>query len=384
MAMIFQYTKKDGSTAWMFKTYLGVDALTGKEIRTTKRGFSTKKEAKFELSKLLLDVKKNGFGQQKKTLYSDFYKLWFAQYKNTVRESTWVKTEELFRLHILPQFGGMYIDKINVLLCQKIINNWFKLTVARCPRLKSYSSNVFEYAMSLGIISSNPMASVKIPKKKGTIEKEEVPNFYEREELITFLNHVRDDQDTHIYVFFRLLAFSGFRKGEALALTWDDINFTDNTISITKTLTAGVNNRPFINSPKTKKSIRTISMDLQTMAILKKWRTSQKIVLLQFGHNTISKNQLVFSTHRYNSYYTPGTPRKWMLETVKEYNLKQITIHGFRHTHCSLLFEAGASIKEVQERLGHSDIKTTMNVYAHVSKKNKEETALKFAQFMNI
>lgn len=384
MATITQYTKKDGSKAWLFQVYLGVNELTGKDMRTTKRGFSTRKEAKFELSKLLLDVKKNGFGQQKKTLYSDFYKLWFAQYKNTVRESTWVKTEELFRLHILPQFEGMYIDKINVLLCQKIINNWFKLTVARCPRLKSYSSNVFEYAISLGIISSNPMASVKIPKKKGTIEKETIPNFYEREELITFLNHVRDDQDTHVYVFFRLLAFSGFRKGEALALTWDDINFNDNTISITKTLTAGVNNRPFINSPKTKKSIRTISMDPQTMAILKKWRASQKIILLQFGHNTISKNQLVFSTHRYNSYYTPGTPRKWMLETVKEYGLKQITIHGFRHTHCSLLFEAGASIKEVQERLGHSDIKTTMNVYAHVSKKNKEETALKFAQFMNI
>lgn len=58
-------------------------------------------------------------------------------------------------------------------------------------------------------------------------------------------------------------------------------------------------------------------------------------------------------------------------------------MHGFRHTHCSLLFEAGATIKEVQDRLGHSDIKTTINIYAHVTKKAKTDTAEKFARFIN-
>ncbi len=65
----------------------------------------------------------------------------------------------------------------------------------------------------------------------------------------------------------------------------------------------------------------------------------------------------------------------------EKYDLPYITPHGFRHTHCSLLFEAGASIKEVQERLGHEDIKTTMNIYAHVTENTKEKTAEKFAQF---
>lgn len=64
--------------------------------------------------------------------------------------------------------------------------------------------------------------------------------------------------------------------------------------------------------------------------------------------------------------------------------MRRITTHGFRHTHCSLLFEAGASIKEVQDRLGHSDIKTTMNIYAHVSKEKKEQTADIFAQYVGI
>lgn len=64
--------------------------------------------------------------------------------------------------------------------------------------------------------------------------------------------------------------------------------------------------------------------------------------------------------------------------------MPNITAHGFRHTHCSLLFEAGASIKEVQDRLGHSDVKTTMIIYAHVSKKAKEGAIKKFAGFINI
>ncbi|WP_392387012.1 tyrosine-type recombinase/integrase [Streptococcus suis] len=68
----------------------------------------------------------------------------------------------------------------------------------------------------------------------------------------------------------------------------------------------------------------------------------------------------------------------------EKYDLPYITPHGFRHTHCSLLFEAGASIKEVQERLGHEDIKTTMNIYAHVTENTKEKTAEKFAQFLGM
>jgi integrase len=68
----------------------------------------------------------------------------------------------------------------------------------------------------------------------------------------------------------------------------------------------------------------------------------------------------------------PNVTNKYMAQVTKKYGIKTITTHGFRHTHCSLLFEAGASIKEVQDRLGHSDVQTTMNIYAHVSKNNKE------------
>lgn len=73
-----------------------------------------------------------------------------------------------------------------------------------------------------------------------------------------------------------------------------------------------------------------------------------------------------------------------MISIQEKYNLKRVTTHGLRHTHCSLLFEAGVPIERVQDRLGHSDIQTTMNIYTHVSEKIKEDTDEQFAKFMEI
>ena len=126
-----------------------------------------------------------------------------------------------------------------------------------------------------------------------------------------------------------------------------------------------------------------MALDDGTLSVLKKWRKIQRTEALQFGFNTMNKNQLIF-TNIDNNFLSPAKPSKWLIATQEKYNLKKITVHGFRHTHCSLLFEAGATIPEVQERLGHGDVKTTMNIYTHVTKKTKKETALKFANYINI
>lgn len=93
--------------------------------------------------------------------------------------------------------------------------------------------------------------------------------------------------------------------------------------------------------------------------------------------------QLVFSNEQ-NEYLQPTKTRKWIIHIQTKYKLGTITTHGLRHTHCSLLFEAGASLKEVQVRLGHSDVKTTMDIYTHVTQKAKEEAILKFSSYLNM
>lgn len=104
---------------------------------------------------------------------------------------------------------------------------------------------------------------------------------------------------------------------------------------------------------------------------------------MRYGFNTASKEQLLF-TNIDNQFLSPAKPRKWLSKVQQKYELSKITVHGFRHTHCSLLFEANATILEVKERLGHSDVQTTMNIYTHETKKTKKETAQKFAEYVNV
>lgn len=137
----------------------------------------------------------------------------------------------------------------------------------------------------------------------------------------------------------------------------------------------------------TKESIRTISIDDQTITLLKKWKSYQIQKKLAFGirdkdsHSLIFCNSIIYNKNKflYKSY--PNN----IMDKVKRHfpELKKIKIHGFRHTHASLLFEAGADIKDVQERLGHTDIKTTMNIYTHITPARKEETAEKFSKYVN-
>ena len=172
------------------------------------------------------------------------------------------------------------------------------------------------------------------------------------------------------------------RKGEALALTWEDIDFNNKMLTINKTIARNTKNEIVINHPKTEASIREISLDDTTIDILKKWRQDQRKYLLSFGHNSLRPNQIIFASKN-NNYLDPLRPNNIQKRLCKENELKDITIHGFRHTHCSLLFEAGLSIQDVKTRLGHSDIQTTMNIYAHVTKKQKDISAEKFARYLN-
>lgn len=172
-------------------------------------------------------------------------------------------------------------------------------------------------------------------------------NFYTREELIEFLSCFEKEKNVKAYTLYRLLAYSSMRKGEALALTWKDLDFTHNKIVINKDISRGKDNQLYVKSTKSSFA-RTITMDSRTMEILKVWRKQQQEDYFKLGFNTKSPNQLVFS-NEYNEFLQPTKTRKWIAQVQKKYHLKSITTHGLRHTHCSLLFEAGVKIKEVQD-----------------------------------
>ena len=331
-----------------------------------------------------LEQEEKGSTKKKRPmLFKEFYEAWLLGYRNQVKESTLRKTTEAFRLHILPEMGDYIMQNVGLAEAQAAVNLWHSKLV-NFRMIKDYASAVFKAAIRQGIVERNPFQYVVMPKQKkaSAAEKSEQRNFYDKDELQQFLEAVEREEDLKWYMLFRLLSFSGIRKGEALALTWKDINFKTGLLTVNKTLTIGMDNQLIVQDPKTKTGIRMVSLDKKTLAHLAEWKKEQRRLLKGFGHKIDQADQLLFTTIK-NEYIPLPQPGHVIDRVCRNNNLKRITVHGLRHSHCSLLFEAGLSIKEVQDRLGHSDIQTTMNIYAHVTQKKRDEVADKFAEFVS-
>ncbi|WP_125713018.1 site-specific integrase [Companilactobacillus kedongensis] len=387
MATVKKYTKKDGTTAYMFRAYLGIDPQTGKAKRTTRRGFNTERSAKIELKRVEFEATQ-GITQKQECnkTFEQVYHEWYESYINTVRESTWARTDGMFENHVLPALGRYRIRTITTAQCQKALNKWFKITTHNYKGWFNYTKSVFEYAIRQGYITDNPAKRTIMPKKHANPGKE-VPNFWDKYQLQTFFSYIDPDKELERYTLFRLLAFTGIRRGECLALTWDDVSIKNSTLNVNKTLTQGARGKQIIQATKTKKGNRIISLDSTTIFYLKKWQFEQKRNLFMLGFNNSKKDQLLFATTK-NTLKSLNTPKKWLdiitnrmkLDNV---TLPHITIHGFRHSHASALFAAGATIKEVQERLGHEDAQTTLNIYTHVTEKQDQEAVQKLVNFLD-
>lgn len=240
MAIYNKYTARN-KVCWKVEGYLGVNPLTGKKKKFKKQGFATKKEAiqAFNNAKYQFD-QGNYITNNSNFKFEQVYQEWFSNvYVDNVKESTANKTEQHFRLHILPALGELFIKKITPNLIQKQINIWHK-KFAMYKKLGSHTLNVFDYAFAHGYIKDNPRNKVILNKKKLDYDSQEKKRkYYTKEEVHTLLNYLKNSDSGQWFPFFRLLAYSVMRKGEALALTWKDIDFNNNRITVNKTLTYG-------------------------------------------------------------------------------------------------------------------------------------------------
>ena len=288
----------------------------------------------------------------------------------------------MFKNNILPIFSNLRINSITTPFIQDNANKWFA-KYKNYKKIINYNFSVLAYALRMGYISINHKDRFVMPKKI-RVRKDESMSYYTKDELIELLKYIKQDTSIEWLSFFRLLAFTGMRKGECLALTWNDIDLTNQTVTVNKTLAVGMNSKQIVQPPKTLESYRTITLDDNTVSWLKKWKIDQAKTLLKFGHNAMRENQLVYCHCSKNKMYCLGKPATILKKVCDKHNFKIINIHGFRHTHASLLFESGAAMEVVRDRLGHTDIQTTVNIYTHVTQKSRDKTAQNFANFMGI
>lgn len=407
----FQKVKSNNKQGykWVCVIEAPPDPVTGKRRQIARRG-DTKKEALARAEEALEKLTEYEI-DEKKAKHMPFEKVaweWYDIYSKTGVKKNTLRIRKIEINAILKYFSKINIDKITSRMYQKMLNDMHEIGYAVKGEngetiYKPYSRTtisgvhttanmIFKYAVQHKLRKDNPCEGAVIPKKSVTVEEiEKTPieeKYMERHELEEFLKTV----DEHgLYLdreWFYLLAFSGMRSGEMLALKWSDIDFERNEIRITKTLfNPRENMRMYeLETPKTKGSIRTIEMDPKIMDMLKQHKINQAKLRLQMPLD-MEYHDADFVFCRENGYpFVQGNVNRRMARLLKMTSIKKhLTPHSFRHTHISMLAEAGIDLPTIMKRVGHEDQETTMKIYTHVTEKMKKDAMRKMkSEFGNL
>ena len=357
--------KKADNGTYYFRANLGYHPVTGKQIQKYRSGFTTKKEAREEYSKLILSSTQE-LEEKKKTIsFQKFIEeTYLPWYKTQVKESTYLNRYSTIQKHF-AYFYKMATDEIEPIHVQ----SWqLELAKEFSPNyihvVQGLLSLAFDRAIVLGIAKKNPSRMIgNIKSKKTQVD------FWTLEEFqkVISLLYKGDYYEHYLFISFWLLFMTGMRIGEAAALLWSDIDFDTGLLSITKTMyyKSMDNFKPV--EPKTQASIRTIYIDADTIRELKAWQEVQKKVLNNCDF-VLSYNGIPTSKHT--------LPRA--LEKLAEFaGVHRIKIHALRHSHASLLISMGENPLLIKERLGHEKIQTTLGTYGHLYPNTNLEVANK-------
>ena len=373
---ITEYKKKNGTIVYRASVYLGVDKLTGKKARTTVTA-KTKTGVKIKTREAINAFANNGYSVKEKptiTTYKELVSLWWESYKNTIKPNSQQSMEGIVRLHILPVFGDYKLDKLTTPVIQQQVNKWAdkankgeKGAYANYSFLNNINRRILQYGVTMQAIQHNPARDVIIPRKQQN--KEHKVKFFSNQELKQFLEYL-DNLDLSSYenlfdyVLYKTLLASGCRIGEALALEWSDIDLKKGIISISKTL----NRYQETNTPKSKAGLREIDIDKDTVSLLKQYKKRQQVQSWQLGRS----EGIVFTPFT-TKYAYACLLRKRLQGHFKSAGVPDISFHGFRHTHATIMLYAGIEAKDLQYRLGHSNISMTLNTYVHATKEGAKK-----------
>ena len=363
--------KKANNGTYYFRANLGYDAVTGKQIQKYRSGFSTKKEARAEYSKLILAAEEGLAMEKKQPSFKQFIEeIYLPWYKTQVKESTYKNRLNTIEKH----FKFFYRKKVNEIEPIHVQTWQLKLAKDYSPNyvriIQGMLSLAFDRAIILGLAKKNPARMV------GNIKSKKVKvDFWTLEEFqkVISLLYKGDYYEHYLFICFWLLFTTGLRIGEAAALQWEDIDFESGIISVTKTLYYKSMNKYTFVDPKTSASIRTVVIDKDTIRELKDWMEVQKKVLKDCNF-VLSYSGIPTSKH---------TLPRALEKLAGLAGVHRIKIHALRHSHVALLISMGVNPLIVKDRLGHEKIQTTLGTYGHLYPNSNFEVAKMLGGIIN-
>lgn len=340
--------EKDPATGKWLIQYRYKD-WTGKNKKSTKRGFRTKKEAEEWARNFLLQQT-----QSCNMLFSDFVSIYLNDMGHRLREHTIINKEYIIRDKLLPYFGAKKLNEITVADIRAwqntLIEQGYSQTYLKT--IHNQISAIFNYAVRYYELRDNPC------RKAGSMGKAKADEMliWTKDEYQAFSDSIMDNRFS--WLAFQILFWTGIRIGELLALTFADIDLEKNIITVNKSYQY-LNGKDVITPPKTPKSNRKVNIPVFLAEDIQDYKNSLYDLNLTDRVIPISKSKL----------------EKEMQRGVKLSGVKKIRIHDLRHSHASLLIEMGFSPKEIAERLGHENIETTLNTYSHLYPDKQERLA---------
>ncbi|ASA22003.1 tyrosine-type recombinase/integrase [Paenibacillus donghaensis] len=373
------------------------DPITGKRqqvprVRDTQKEATAAAQAVVDLMTKGLDVKK-----AKQTTFEEAAYGWLADYALTgVAEST-VDQREVTIQSILKHIAKGKLDKITHTQYQQILNKLFEkgLSKSSIKSFHSVTKMIFEWAIINNLCAVNPTEKAKIPKRQKTVEEienESVEELYlEHEEINEFLDTVVKHGKYGDKEVFFLLVYSGLRPGEACALKYTDIDVKNKRIRVTKTLYTPKNNmyKAKVKPPKTDGSVRSFTLDDVIIEMIQAFKevAATRHSGYQRYHDDYYDGGFIFARDNGRP-FSQTTLINRMARIIKITNItKKATPHIFRHTHISMLTEAGIDLATIMQRVGHDDEKTTLKIYTHITRKMQkdasEKASIHFGSILN-
>lgn len=332
----------------------------------------TKKEAQEYLNKVLYELAEGTYVRPNKIQFNSFITDWFNNsYKMSVAETTAETRWYYIEKHLIPYFNQTPIQSIN----SKKLDDFYheKVEVGLAPKTVREFHNLkrraFSQAIKWSLLKNNPVIDATPPL---IVTKEIQP--WTKEQTRVFLKFLESKSLAPIY---ELIIFTGVRKGEALGLKWEDIDFNKRKIRIVRSLARTKEKGLFLKDVKTQSSKRQVSITTYLIGKLQQHKINQKNQARLTG---IKNDQGMVFCSLDGTFKDPRNLLRDFNSLVKEAGLPKITVHDLRHLHATQLMINGVNPKVVQERLGHSRVAITLDLYSHVNEDIQEEAALRFEE----
>lgn len=359
---------------WKVVVSLGYD-LNGKRQRVIKQGFKTKKDAEAFVTETI-NRKNRGYisPSDSNMLFKDFIMKWFNDYK-TFQISINTRNDYLSRIntHVIPMLGNYKLNELTNPIMQDFYNKLIsekKIKAVSAKKVMDIINGCLKYAKKNKLIYELPTDIEKQKLEKPKIE------YWSQEEVNFFLDYIKG---TYLYTPIFIDVLTGLRIGELCGLRWCDVDLENGLITVNNQLIHDKRLKVLMLADlKTSSSHRTITIPkilVNYLKELKEQRQSENtdyVVLDRKDFKYTPRSLSMNFTKKVAKFALPIDE----VENKENYmQLKQISFHGLRHTHATILIANGENIKVVSERLGHTDIRMTLNTYTHVIENMKNNTA---------